>query len=158
VMKRMDCASPGEIIEAVYVKKMTVAEMAALSSVVTEAADAGDIVAAGILEEAGEELARMAATVAKRLRLDKRRHEVATVGSVFTSDQLLDSFTRNLRTLSPRAVPVSPEFPQVFGSVMLAMRREGIELSSKVLSVLASSMKRLPKSVVANPRAYRAST
>ena len=158
VMKRLDCTSPQGIIEAVYIKKMTIAEMAGISALVTEAAAARDFVAGEILEEAGGELARMASTVAKKLRLDRGAYNVATVGSVFTSDQLRKSFTMNLRRLSPRAVPVSPQFPQVFGSAMIAMQKGGVELSARVLSTMAASMKRLPRSVVANPQAFQAST
>jgi hypothetical protein len=41
---------------------------------------------------------------------------------------------------------------------MIAMQKGGIELSARVLSTMAASMKRLPRSVVANPQAFQAST
>jgi N-acetylglucosamine kinase-like BadF-type ATPase len=155
VLTRLGVDSAQDIVESVYVKKMTVAEMAGVSSLVTEAARKGDRVARSILEEAGHELAEMATTVARRLSLERAAYDVATVGSVFSSPPVINAFTEELRERSPMGRIVSPAFPQVFGSVMLAMRKGGVETTTEVVANLASSMRRLPKAVVPNLRSLR---
>jgi N-acetylglucosamine kinase-like BadF-type ATPase len=155
VLRRLGLDSAQDIVESVYVRKMTVAEMAGVSSLVTEAAKKGDGVARSILEEAGRELAEMATTVARRLLLERSAYDVATVGSVFSSPPVINAFRADLRERSPRARIVSPAFPQVFGSIMLAMRKGGVETTSEVVANLASSMRRLPRAVVPSLRSLR---
>jgi hypothetical protein len=68
---------------------------------------------------------------------------------------LYSAFKRNLLVVSPNARIVSPAFPQVFGSVILAMRKGGIETAANVMTNFASGMRKLPKSVVPSPSLFQ---
>lgn len=77
--------SPQDIIAKVYGAGLDRASIAALAPEVTEAAAAGDAVAASIVDRAGQELAAMVVSVAQQLNLSARPLSLALAGSVLTA-------------------------------------------------------------------------
>ncbi len=99
-----------------------------LFPVVVKAADGGDEAARELLTSAAAALADLAATVIRRLRLEKTEFPLAKSGGVFGRSALLDESLDNaLRHLAPRGkvslLGVSP----AVGAAQLAKRLAGAE-------------------------------
>ncbi|UCC67821.1 MAG: hypothetical protein JSV79_12005, partial [Armatimonadota bacterium] len=121
----------------VYSEQLPRADIAALASLVDEAAGEGDRVACSILREAGRELGLAAGTVARRLRMHRGEVTVGMVGGVFRgSAQVRRSFRREVRRRAPKAVFAGPRFAPVIGSVLLALKLAGVRLTSRVMANL----------------------
>jgi N-acetylglucosamine kinase-like BadF-type ATPase len=76
---------------------------------VVEAAKRRDGVAREIVEAAGRELARAAAAVIRKLRMERERFRVAYVGGVFAAGALiLDPLGEELARVAPRASVAPP--------------------------------------------------
>lgn len=97
--------------------------VAALSSTVDKAAEAGDEVAATILAEAGRELADLAVTVLDRLELAAAAPRVSYVGGVFRSRSVLRSFEANVKERIAGAGVASPLLPPIGGAALLALKQ-----------------------------------
>ena len=95
------------IIRAVYGGSLDRVAIAALSSVCSDAATAGDAVASGILMRAGGALARLAEAVARDLFPDGAFPLVQTGSLWQAGPSLTDVFSRSLPRLSPRK-PILP--------------------------------------------------
>src|SRR5205085_12358095 len=96
----------------VYSGALARPDLAALSTLVYEAAVAGDRVAQRLLQEAGEELGRLAVGVVHALKMQKEYLTVGTVGGVFRAGAwVVDPFTRVVKEEAPfaRIVPRSEE-------------------------------------------------
>ncbi|MCS4540407.1 MAG: hypothetical protein HYU03_06950 [Thaumarchaeota archaeon] len=142
VMKRIGARIPEEIIEAVYIKGMGVAEIASLSPVVVQLGLKGDEVANKILKEAGESLAELVLATANKLGL-QAVYKVSPVGGVFRSGGLvIDAFRRRLRNTAPLARVVPPKFSPAIGSLILSLREGGVELSLPTLNRMAAQLRR----------------
>jgi N-acetylglucosamine kinase-like BadF-type ATPase len=98
-------------------------DFAALVPGVLAAADSGDFLAREILTSAGEELARLAAIVARRLFAGNGSVPVAMVGGVFSNSALVrQSFYNHLRAEFPGAVLQAEVVEPVRGALRLARK------------------------------------
>ncbi|HEX4790215.1 MAG TPA: BadF/BadG/BcrA/BcrD ATPase family protein [Actinospica sp.] len=105
------------------------AEIAALSKVVVEAADAGDAAAAGILRQAGRELVEL--VEACRIRLgypDGEQVEVSYSGGMFAAASFRSAFTRALRAAGAGYLLRAPAYGPGVGSALYAMKLHGAPL------------------------------
>lgn len=99
LMERLTLDEPHQVISHVYASAMTKADLAALSVIVFEEANAGDRVATGIISSAANDLADLADAVATRLELDGVL-DLAVTGGLFLHEP---TFTeRVLRALGQR--------------------------------------------------------
>ncbi|GAA2915286.1 N-acetylglucosamine kinase [Actinoplanes cyaneus] len=99
------------------------AKIAALSTVVSEAADAGDTVCAAILRDAGRELAAMVDAEARALRFPGHQQiPVSYSGGMFTCPPLLAAFRQSL---TGRYDLREPLFPPDHGAALYAARLAG---------------------------------
>jgi N-acetylglucosamine kinase-like BadF-type ATPase len=102
--------------------------IAALSRVVPEAAEAGDEVAAGILADAGRELAALVGAVHAALGAPAgERTAVSYSGGMFTVPAVLDAFTAAVGEGFDLREPV---LGPTVGAALVAMRRAGAPLPS----------------------------
>jgi N-acetylglucosamine kinase-like BadF-type ATPase len=93
-----------DLSTAVYAPNMTNKRIADFGRHVIDAAKRRDAVAREILDEAGRELARAASAVAKKLKMERERFQVAYVGGVFAAGGLiLDPLREELERAAPRA-------------------------------------------------------
>ncbi len=100
------------------------AEIAALSKLVTQAAEEGDPIARGILIEGATELVTLVAGLFKLLFSPEEEVAVAYIGGVFRGDILRENFIRGvLDKLGCPAVP--PRFGPAAGALLEALRADG---------------------------------
>ncbi|MCS6940213.1 MAG: BadF/BadG/BcrA/BcrD ATPase family protein [Roseiflexaceae bacterium] len=99
-----------------------------LAPLVFAAADAGDEIACCIVRQAGEELGKTAAAVARKLALEHEAFDVVLAGGVFRarSRLLIDALAEQVRLCAPKARVAPLEAPPVAGSVLLAFDAAGI--------------------------------
>lgn len=105
------------------------AEVAAVAPLVTEAAARGDGVAAGILRDAGGQLADVAAAV--RRHLGHRPGESVPIswsGGVFSAGPVLAAFGRALADLDTGYDLRAPLYPPAVGAALYAARLAGTPL------------------------------
>lgn len=113
------------------------AEVAALSVQVVRAAELGDVEAAGILTEAGRELAAL--VDATRTRLGYAAGEPVPVshsGGVFSAAGVHDAFQRRLQALSSDYRLRRPLFSPVIGAALYAARLAGTPLTDDARAAL----------------------
>jgi len=104
-----------------------VRDYASLFPVVLASAEAGDPVAAKVLQSAGRELASLAQILIERLFGASEEVSVATHGGVFaSSSEVARSFQQELRGLCPRANCVNREIDPAMGALERARREFGI--------------------------------
>jgi N-acetylglucosamine kinase-like BadF-type ATPase len=96
--------------------------LAGLAPLVLEAADGGDVVAAGLADEGARELALAAAAVAHRIGLDGGEMPVALAGGVFlASASFRGRFQTALTSHGVTASPVTLVPEPARGAVRLAL-------------------------------------
>lgn len=126
------------LVREVYDRALQRQAIAALGTVVEGARAAGDIVAAEILNRAGEELTRAAASVISRLEM--RGHAFGTVlaGGMFrVIPWLAADVTRRLAEVAPRTAVKTLDIEPALGAVHLALReiRSGVRVPPYVEGV-----------------------
>lgn len=110
----------GDIAE-VASKKLEPQQIAALFPLVMEAAREGDLVASHLCDEAGRDLADLAAALLKRADFARHPVPVATTGGVFQSSILVrQAFVRHVRRVAPYARVEMLSRPPVEGALWLA--------------------------------------
>ncbi|MBV2352809.1 N-acetylglucosamine kinase [Streptomyces sp. J2-1] len=115
-------------------------EIAALTPLVVEAAEAGDTACAAVLTEAGGELAELVHSTRHRLGFSPgERVPVSYSGGVFRSARVLDAFTSALTGGAAEYELRLPQFEPVVGAALYAARLAGTPLSTEALAALRSS-------------------
>jgi N-acetylglucosamine kinase-like BadF-type ATPase len=110
-----------------YGKPLTKDEVARFAVRVEQAAVGGDEVARVLFEQAGRDLAVQIRAVADSLALASEPFVVALVGSVLHGSAILRrELERNVSAFAPGAEFVVPELPPMAGSLLLAVRAEGL--------------------------------
>ena len=114
-------------------------ELAQLARLVTSAANDGDAQARRLLARAGEELAALAAGVARNLGLaDIQAVPVSYSGGVFAAGPLvLDPLRDELARRLPGAVLTTPRFGPELGAALYAARLAGQTVSPSAVARLA---------------------
>lgn len=127
LMRRLEMSSFNEIIPFVYRRNTGRRELAALAPVVFDAARQGDAVARGIIRRAGQELALVAATCARRLEMASLEFPVVGAGGVFRGggDLILPATARYLRASCPLAKLIPARYDPAIGAALIALRRLG---------------------------------
>lgn len=112
-----------DITRKVYHEEFTKSDTGSLAPLVEEAAKKGDKIAQIIMEDAIYELGLMAATVIKKLKMEKQKFDIVTVGGVFEKNEYVyTSFGRIMKKAAPKARVVKPRNKPVMGAIRLALR------------------------------------
>jgi N-acetylglucosamine kinase-like BadF-type ATPase len=112
-------------------------DIAGLSRSVAKAADLGDEAAAGILADAGRELAALVDTARRRLGFAAEETvPVSYSGGVFGSAAVRDAFTARLRDGAGTYDLRTPLFTPVVGAALYAAKRAGTPLDTAALTAL----------------------
>jgi N-acetylglucosamine kinase-like BadF-type ATPase len=138
VLEHFDLARVDGLVRAVYDRGLQRHLVAALGSVVERAREIGDVVAAEILDQAGEELTRAAASVIERLEMRGRSFGLVLAGGMFKVIPWLgDDVTHRLAEVAPRATVARLVVEPAVGAVRLAVRqlREGVRVPPYVEGV-----------------------
>jgi N-acetylmuramic acid 6-phosphate etherase len=106
--------------------------VAALAPLVLAEAEAGDLIATGVVAAAADALADTAETVARRLGLRERPFPVVLGGSLLAGSAFYrDAVTQSLRTRLPGARPQPPRADGAVGAARLALESLGYPLSDE---------------------------
>ncbi len=141
-----------EIVQDTYAGKISRDRVAALSTVVAREAEAGDVVAGRVFENAGYELAQLAAGVLRQLSgsgggavsgeggFGGGPITVCPVGGVFRAGDVLQKpFAKAVHDLIPSADVRQPALPADAGATLLALKAGGVELSDTVVDKLRAT-------------------
>jgi len=143
IMRKLEVREPQGIIAQVYAGHMTVSEIASLSALVGQAADAGDVVAREILKEKGRVLGELVVSAASRLDMLKTRFGVSLNGGVFRAGRpVLGPLEETIRAAAPGARIVDPRLPPACGAVVLLLRRAGAKADGTLVTRMKASLKR----------------
>jgi N-acetylglucosamine kinase len=135
----LDLGNLDDLVDLTYRGNMGSEEVAALASLVGEAAGEGDNVALRILECAGVELGISASVVIGRLGLTGG-FTLGLVGGVFKLGSLIrESLERSVRRTAPDCVISRPRFPPEVGAALLALRHVGVEFDEGFLDTMDAS-------------------
>ncbi|MFI9081932.1 N-acetylglucosamine kinase [Streptomyces sioyaensis] len=115
-------------------------EIAALTPLVVEAAEAGDTAAAALLTEAGGELALLVDSARRRLGFSRDENILVSYsGGVFHSARVLDAFGAALRSSAPGYELRRPLFEPVVGAALYAAKLAGTPLGTEALAALRAA-------------------
>jgi glucosamine kinase len=122
VLKQMQLATPAEVIHVIYDRGLQRHAIAGIAAVVQRATEAGDAVAAEILDRAASELATAAASVVTRLGMRGDVFPTVLAGGIFKGIPLLaTSLTSRLAEVAPRSDVQRLEVEPARGAVTLAL-------------------------------------
>jgi N-acetylglucosamine kinase-like BadF-type ATPase len=144
IMEKLEVSEPQGIIARVYAEQMPVSEIASLSSLVSQAADAGDEVAMEILNDKGRILGELVISAASRLEMLGERFGVSLNGGVFKAGRpILGPLEERVRAAAPLAEVVEPKLPPACGAIVLLLRRAGVDVDGRLVARMQSSLKRV---------------
>ncbi len=131
LFERLDEDSPYDLMARYHSGEWSHGHLAGLAVCVNEIAQKGDRVARMILENAGNDLARLALAIITHhfpptLAAGSGKLIVSYSGGVFESQIAFSSFRDSLLRESPQAAIRAPLLPSVLGSLILAYRSVGI--------------------------------
>ena len=111
-----------DLSTAIYAPSITNERLAGFGKQVIEAANSKDRIASEILDEAGKELAGMAAAVIRNLKLEREVFQVAYVGGVFASggELVLSSMREEITAVAPHAFLAPPRFAPAVAAARMA--------------------------------------
>jgi N-acetylglucosamine kinase-like BadF-type ATPase len=123
ILKRFGVSAPPELPPVIYDEpERAMREIAQLSKIVVDAARDADRVAANILRDAAQHLARAAIAVIEQLKMERGRFQVAYVGGVFEAgDLILAPLREAILKAAPAALIAPPIDPPVIGAVKMAI-------------------------------------
>jgi N-acetylglucosamine kinase-like BadF-type ATPase len=127
------------LVREVYDRGLQRQAVATIGPVVDQARAAGDITAAEILNKAGEELTRAAASVITRLEMRGQAFGTVLAGAMFrVIPWLAENVTERLAEVAPRTTAAALTVEPAMGAVQLALRelREGVKVPSYVEGVV----------------------
>ncbi|MBK9603522.1 MAG: hypothetical protein IPO36_17025 [Anaerolineales bacterium] len=109
---------------------------------VFQTAEQGDSTACSLVQWAGTELGELANAVIRQLNFETLEIEIALIGSMFKSgEMLIGPMRETVHALAPKAKLIPAEVKPVIGAVLLGMEASGLKLSNeertKVKAVLA---------------------
>ncbi len=120
--------APSALVPWLYAPERRVADIAALAAEVLAAAEDGDLVATGIVQQAADALAAQAAAVAHRLGLDRDEagFPLALTGGLLRGNAFFRALTAQaIRTRLPFARPHAPLADAATGAAFLALALAG---------------------------------
>ncbi len=95
-------------------------------------AEQGDLIANQLVRWAGNELGEMANAVIRQLNFEETEFEVALIGSMFKSGEILIKPMREtVHAIAPKAKLIPTETRPVLGAVLLGMEAGGLILSNE---------------------------
>jgi N-acetylglucosamine kinase-like BadF-type ATPase len=122
VLHRMDLASPNELVQRVYERDLPRHAIAALVSVVVQAAAEGDRVAVAILASAADELTVAGLSVIRKLEMHDEAFPIILSGGVFRHvPALVADVTARLAVAAPHGATRVLDVEPAAGAVQLAL-------------------------------------
>ncbi len=143
LMERLGVSEPQGIIAKVYAEEMRVSDIASLSALVGQAAEAGDEVATEILRKKGRVLGELVVSAASKLKMQDTHFGVSLNGGVFRAGEpLLRPIEETIREAAPLAKIVEAKLPPACGAIILLLRKASVPIDGKVVTRMQSSLKK----------------
>ena len=139
VLEHFKLARVDGLVREVYDRGLQRQAVATIGVVVEQARAGGDITAGEILNKAGEELARAAASVIARLEMRGQAFGTVLAGGMFrVIPWLADNVTERLAEVAPRTTATTLTIEPAMGAVQLAVRelREGVKVPAYLEGVV----------------------
>jgi N-acetylglucosamine kinase-like BadF-type ATPase len=148
VLSALEVPSEQVLLSKLYHAEIPPERILDLVKLLFEAGEMGDQIARDLIVRMGTEVGVTANALLKRLSLQEIDAEVVLGGGVFKGqgDLLVDTATRVIHGVAPRAQILRPRFEPVVGALFLALESAGLPLTQERLDRLAAS---LPESLVA---------
>jgi N-acetylglucosamine kinase-like BadF-type ATPase len=141
IMRKLGVDEPQGIIARVYAEHIRVSEVASLSTLVSEAAGEGDVVALQVLREKGRILGELVVSAASRLRILGTRFGVSLNGGVFKAGRpILGPLEEMIHAAAPRAEIVEPKLSPACGAVVLLLRSSGTKVDGHLVARMRSTL------------------
>lgn len=106
-----------------FYEKDFLEKIASISKLVDFYAKKGDKISIEILRESGKELSKMAISVIKKLKFEKKRFPLVLVGGVFKSKIVLLEFQKEIKKVAKNVEFIFPKKEPVFGAIKLALEK-----------------------------------
>ncbi|MCC7447348.1 MAG: hypothetical protein IT324_08035 [Anaerolineae bacterium] len=140
-----------DLRNALYTPAITRAQIAGLAALVTAAAQDGDMVALGLLDQAGRDLASIAVGVIKQLGMLDTGMTVYTTGGVFKAGAfVLKPFCDTIQAQSSASAVREAAFSPIIGGLLLALKASGSPLDDSIIGAIRNS---LPASAISKHQA-----
>ena len=143
VPRRFGLRRPLDVALAIYRGRLAEERVADLAPDVFAAAAGGDAVARAILDRQADEVVAMVGSVARRLRLARRRPDVVLAGGIFRAGDrpFFDRIRAGCQWAAPGSRVVVVDAPPVIGAALLALdlldRPDRMTAAARVRSDLA---------------------
>jgi N-acetylglucosamine kinase len=122
LLKHLDVPEVEALVAQVYACDFGAPQIAALATLVSQAARDGDVAALGILRQTGRHLGEAACAVVRGLKIADEAFEVVLLGGVLRSRGLVwEIVVAALKEIAPRARVVEPRQDAAVGAALLAM-------------------------------------
>ncbi|MFH1712504.1 MAG: BadF/BadG/BcrA/BcrD ATPase family protein [Patescibacteria group bacterium] len=122
VLEALGMPSMRESVPFIYDSDFGKQDIAALAPLVDKAVEQGDKVARHILEKAGDDLALMICTLARRLEMEDTECDLVLIGSQINNSEIIfNRFAETIRSTLPKVRIKKAEQPAVVGAVRLAI-------------------------------------
>ena len=151
--ERLGIPNPYDLMDKYYKGEWSHNHLAGLAVSVDEVAEAGDPVAQNILKSAGRILSRFATRLLEILdwggdasagaSSDRKRPAVCYTGGAFESAFVLTSFREAILQKHSQVDIHPPVLPPVLGSLLLAYRSAGVEISQQTRGEWTQSLGKL---------------
>jgi N-acetylglucosamine kinase-like BadF-type ATPase len=143
VLDALSAGSVEELLRMLYHKQIDPQRRIGLVPLLFEAAEQGDRVAQELIVRLGTEVAVSANAIIRRLALTDEDVEVVLGGSVFKGRGrlLIDTVTRLVHEVAPKAQIVRPQNEPVVGAVLLALEAIGVVVDEAQYRVLEESLR-----------------
>lgn len=122
ILKKFKIKKEKDFYQKFYTENF-VEKIASISKVVDFAAKKGDKISIQILKDAGKEISKMAISVIKKLKFEKKKFPLVLVGGTFKSEILFSQFKKEIKRVAKNANFVFPQKPPVFGAIKLAIEK-----------------------------------
>jgi N-acetylglucosamine kinase-like BadF-type ATPase len=118
---------PRQVLEGLYFGRLDEERIVGLAPIVFEAATAGDAIALGLVERQADEVAVMATTAMRRLRMTKLDPDVVLGGGIFRTRNasFFERIDASIHVVAPRANVHVLTDPPVVGAALLGLDRLG---------------------------------
>ncbi len=120
-MEYFRAGKPEDLLVAIYAPQIDNTKIAGFAKFVAEAAAEGDKVSKQIIAEAGYELGLAATAVIRRLKLQRRKFPIATVGGIFQSGQIITKpLIETVQKIAPKAYLIEPPLSPAVAAAQMA--------------------------------------
>ena len=120
LFKEWKLKNKDEFLRKIYLKN-TILQTSLISRIIDEASQKRDKIAVSIMKAAGEELAKTAITVIKKLNFQNQKFPLVLVGRMFRSKIVLNTVKKEIKKIAKKVKFLKPQVEPIIGVIKLAL-------------------------------------